>query len=247
MLKVILLAAGVGRRFGEETKNLPKCLLPLPGGGTLLGRYFRSFRELGLRDVVIVVGHKKEKIKRASIPYAKILKIRFIENKKYKKGSILSLHAAKNQLNGDCLIMDADVYFPTAALKKLIRSKKKTAFLADPRSKSTGEEMMLQSKNGKVFSISKKPDPLLKPVAEATGLFKISGKDISSLKKILDQLVRQGRTHVEYEEAYAQLLKKTQAGFETLRGFWTEVDFKDDWNKIAVQTLKMYSFPGSRS
>ena len=159
--KAIVLAAGVGRRFGEAARRTPKCLLPLGGGQTLLGRYLDSFRQAGVRDVVIVRGHLKEKIAGECRRRGAGLKIRFIDNPDYTRGSILSLFRASRELDGPVLIMDADFYFPPAALDRLLASDKPSAFLVDTRSISTGEEMMVLAKNGRLASITKKPDPAL--------------------------------------------------------------------------------------
>ncbi len=233
-MKVILLAAGVGRRFGKETRKLPKCLIPIDlRGMNLLSRYLNSFRELGLKNVVIVVGHKKHLIKSECRENGHGLRIRFIDNKNYKKGSILSLYSAGGELSGSCLIMDADVYFPTTVLKRLLKSKHGTSFLADRSVKSTGEEMMLMARGGRLVSIAKKVDPRLNAIGESVGFLKVSAKDAGVLKKFLEQLVRRGKTHLEYEASYDLLMKERKVRFVDLGGsFWTEMDFKEDWKKI---------------
>ncbi len=233
-MKVIVLAAGVGRRFGKETKKTPKCLIPLgKKGENLLSRYLESFKKIGLREVVIVCGHKKEKIKGECARKGAGLKISFIDNKAYKKGSILSLYSARKELNQDCLVMDADVYFPTAALKRLLDSSHETCFLVDSRVKSTGEEMMLMSKNDCPYAISKKLDPQLEILGEGVGFLKIGKSTGIFLQKILEDLVKNKKVNVEYEEAYNILLKKRKVGFETMKGlFWTEMDFRKDLEKI---------------
>ena len=245
-MKVILLAAGVGRRFGARTKTLPKCLIPLgKRGENLLRRYLDSFRTLNLKNIVIVVGHQKEKIKKECRRHPRA-GIRFIFNKNYRRGSIVSLHAASKELNDDCLIMDADVYFPTAILKRLVQSGKKTAFLVDPRSKSAGEEMMLMAKDGRPAAISKKTDPKLKILGEATGFFKIWKKHAPFLGRILRNFISAGRLDLEYEATYTELMKKTSVGAVSVgNSFWTEMDFEEDLKKI--QTRNVYSRPGSRS
>ncbi len=233
-MRAIVLAAGVGRRFGRRTKRLPKCLIPLGcTGQTLLSRYLGSFRSLGLRDVVIVVGHRKDLIRRACRENGAGLKIRFVVNRLYRKGSIVSLFAASRHLSGDCVIMDADVYFPTPLLKRLIRSRSRTAFLIDSRSKSSGEEMILSAQKGRPVHISKQPTPELRALGEATGFFKVGRVDTPKLKRILSRWVRSGRTGVEYEEAYNDLMAVSKVGVcRTGDTFWTEMDFEEDLEKI---------------
>ena len=248
-MKVILLAAGRGRRFGRRTAVTPKCLIPIgPHGENLLSRYLSSFRSLRLRDIVIVIGHEKEKIIRKCatlqrrVPACRTgrrrgrkknpgLSIRFVTNPDYKKGSIVSLCSAESEMTDDCLVMDADVYFEARALKKLLRARR-TSFLLDPRSKSTGEEMMVMAKDGRLMRVSKKADPKLKVVGEAVGFFKIKKDDARQLAQILRKMVHSGKTGVEYEESYNELMKKVKVGFEKITGFWTEMDFDKDLKKI---------------
>ena len=53
----MVLAAGAGRRLQPDTDALPKALLPVDGDTTILDIALRNLAEVGLRDVVIVVGH----------------------------------------------------------------------------------------------------------------------------------------------------------------------------------------------
>ncbi len=231
-MKVILLAAGRGKRFGKRTKTLPKCLIPVgPKGEHLLSRYLDTFRALKMKEVVLVVGHLKSQVMREARKHGKGLAIRYIENKRYKLGSIVSLHTAIEAFDDDILIMDADVYFDAPELKKII-SKKKSAFLLDTRSKSAGEEMMLMAKGGRLTKISKKVDPSLRIVGEATGFFKVVKNDAKILAGILDQMVKDGITGVEYEDAYNCLMEKRCPCYAEISGFWSEMDFEEDLLKI---------------
>ena len=240
-MKVILLAAGRGRRFGKRTVRLPKCLIPLSRGEDLLSRYLDSFRALKLRDVVLVVGHEKDRVIRACIEKGRGLSVKFLFNPRYEQGSIVSLFTAAHELTDDCLIMDADVYFQTNALGKLLKTPG-SAFLLDPRSKSSGEEMMVMAPATKTSAgrrslrpcrISKRIDPRLCIIGEAVGFLKLKRSDALLLSDILEKMVRQGKTGLEYEEAYNELMKTRRVGFKKITGFWTEMDFEEDWAVIA--------------
>lgn len=231
--KAIVLAAGVGKRFGARTKILPKCLIPLDDqGNCLLKRYLVTFKAAGVRDVVVVVGHEKEKIKKACRRWAKGLRVRFVHNRDYRRGSILSLHRAAAHLKNAVLVMDADVFFPTEALERLL-ARRKSAFLMDPRSQSRGEEMMLMAKNGRPWHIAKKLQTGLKPLGEATGIVFFDKAAAGALKKILADFYRRNDLDREYEDAYGVLLKQKTVGTVTMEGLeWTEVDFEEDLKKV---------------
>jgi len=52
----LVLAAGAGRRLRPHTDRLPKTLVPLEDGSTVLERILDNFRTTGLHRATIVVG-----------------------------------------------------------------------------------------------------------------------------------------------------------------------------------------------
>ncbi len=235
MAKVVLLAAGRGKRFGKRTKRLPKCLIPLDSKGkNLLSRYLDAFRELKLLDITVVVGHEKEQIVSECVEKGRGLSIRFLENREYQRGSIVSLFTASGEMTDDCLVMDADVFFEANSLKKILKARK-TSFLLDPRSRFTGEEMMVMAKNKRPVRVAKTIDPDLKILGEAVGFLFVKKKDAKSLAHILKQMISAGKKDVEYEESYNELMKQKVFSYEKISGFWTEMDFEEDLEKIRVR------------
>ena len=68
--KAMLLAAGRGTRMGELTEELPKPMLPL-NGRPMIEHIVRRLQEAGLREILIVVGYRRELIEdhfRAGFP-----------------------------------------------------------------------------------------------------------------------------------------------------------------------------------
>src|SRR5215510_16465487 len=58
----MVLAAGTGRRLRPDTDGLPKALLPVAAGVTILDIALRNLAATGLTDIVVVVGHAAEAI-----------------------------------------------------------------------------------------------------------------------------------------------------------------------------------------
>ena len=58
-MQAIILAAGMGKRLGEYTKNNTKCMVPV-NGIPLIDRVLRQISQLNLRRVVIVVGFESQ-------------------------------------------------------------------------------------------------------------------------------------------------------------------------------------------
>ena len=241
-MKAIILAAGVGRRLGGTGQGLPKCLIQI-GGSSLLARSLKSLQKLGISCIVVVVGYEKDKIRssvRHMIGHAagQSEPVKFLENPDYKKGSILSLWTARDEFTDDLLIMDADVLFPDDLLSRLVHSKHPSAFLLDPRSKSTGEEMMLMVKGDRVLRIARKVDGEYDLLGEGVGFLKVSRNDLPLLKEAVASLIAAGRHDADYENAIDLFLQKAVVGYEPVGSLpWTEVDFPEDVERAEREIL----------
>ena len=55
-VKAVVLAAGPGRRLGPLTRELPKTLLPLGEGGTILDLVLANLASVGVEEVAVVTG-----------------------------------------------------------------------------------------------------------------------------------------------------------------------------------------------
>ena len=60
-MQAIILAAGMGRRLGEYTKDNTKCMLPV-NGVRLIDRTLGQLSKLDLKRVVIVVGYQGQNL-----------------------------------------------------------------------------------------------------------------------------------------------------------------------------------------
>ena len=84
-MQAIILAAGMGRRLGEYTRDKTKCMLPV-NGVRLIDRVLGQLSQLGLSRVVIVVGYKGQNlIDYIGHRYDDSLKIEYVDNPVYDK------------------------------------------------------------------------------------------------------------------------------------------------------------------
>jgi choline kinase len=237
-VKAIILAAGVGKRLGKKGQGLPKCMIRV-GGRPLLARTLTALDKVGVKDRVVVVGYEKEKIEQLvnTMPNAGGT-VRLRVNPDYRRRSILSLWCVRDELNGDLLLMDADVLFPDAFLSKLVFSPHSNALLLDTRSKSTGEEMMLMVRGDRVVHIGREVAGAYDLVGEGVGFLKLSRRDAPVLVEALEQLVGEGKKDCEYEDAIELFLQKAVVGYESVGDLaWTEIDFPEDIQRAETEIL----------
>ena len=112
-MQAIILAAGMGRRLGELTKNNTKCMVEV-NGVTLIDRMLNQLSGLPLNRVVIVVGYEGKKlVDYIGDRYDDKMKIEYVENPIYDKtNNIYSLALAKEQLQeDDTLLIESDLIF----------------------------------------------------------------------------------------------------------------------------------------
>ena len=121
-MQSIILAAGMGKRLGELTKNNTKCMLPV-NGIRLIDRMLTHLSELNLNKVVIVVGYESDNlVNHIGNRYDGKLKIEYINNTIYDKtNNIYSLALAKNyMLEDDTLLLESDLIFEKSMLDLII-------------------------------------------------------------------------------------------------------------------------------
>ena len=118
-MQAIILAAGMGRRLGELTKENTKCMVPV-NGVRLIDRLLGQLSQLNLNRVIIVVGYKGKELRdyiesnhKVQSSKFKVQSIEFAENPIYDKtNNIYSLSIVKDKLQeDDTLLIESDLIF----------------------------------------------------------------------------------------------------------------------------------------
>ena len=118
--KAIILAAGVGDRLRPFTQQFPKCLVPV-NGVPILVNALTHLSDVGVKEVVIVVGHHKEKIYESIGDTFQSVKVSYIESENYEStNNIYSLWLAREHLVDDVVLLEADVFFDRQLLERLL-------------------------------------------------------------------------------------------------------------------------------
>ena len=124
-MQEIILAAGMGKRLGELTKNNTKCMVEV-NGIRLIDRMITQLSKFNLNRLVIVVGYEGKKlIDYIGHRYDDILKIEYINNPIYDRtNNIYSLALAKEELcKDDTILLESDLIFEDRMLELLINHR----------------------------------------------------------------------------------------------------------------------------
>ena len=122
-MQAIILAAGMGKRLGEYTRNNTKCMVPV-NGTPLIDRMLNQLSRLNLNRVVIVVGYEGKKLMEYVGEERNGLRIEYIENSVYDRtNNIYSLALAKEKMQeDDTLLLESDLIFEDNMLSLLLEN-----------------------------------------------------------------------------------------------------------------------------
>lgn len=131
-MQAVILAAGMGKRLGELTRNNTKCMIKV-NGVTLIERMLRQLDRRGLSRIIIVIGYEGQKL----VDYISSLNINtpvlYIENPVYDKtNNIYSLALASEWLcKENTLLFESDLIFEDSIIDELINDDRETLALVD--------------------------------------------------------------------------------------------------------------------
>ena len=78
-MQAIILAAGMGKRLGEKTRDNTKCMLEV-NGIRLIDRALESLHDAGISRVVLVIGYKGSNVKEYIGTEFKGMPVVYVEN-----------------------------------------------------------------------------------------------------------------------------------------------------------------------
>src|SRR5262249_58116529 len=90
----------------------------------MLGGQIEAVGRVGIRDVVVVRGYKKEQVAADGA--------RYVDNDRFAEtGELQSLLCARAELTGPCVVLYGDIIFEEPVLEKLVRATADVAVVVD--------------------------------------------------------------------------------------------------------------------
>jgi histidinol-phosphate/aromatic aminotransferase/cobyric acid decarboxylase-like protein/GTP:adenosylcobinamide-phosphate guanylyltransferase len=131
-MQAIILAAGMGKRLKELTRDNTKCMVKV-NGVSLIDRMLHQIQRQSVNRIIIVVGYKGEKLKEYIETLGIETPITYIDNPIYDKtNNIYSLSLASEYLcEDDTLLFESDLIFEDSALDTLVSDPRGTLALVD--------------------------------------------------------------------------------------------------------------------
>lgn len=236
--RAVILAAGFGSRLRPLTDFRPKPLVEV-NGTSILHNALRNLETVGVTEVTIVVGYRKDAIEYACGDRFGNLQINYVESTVFDRtGSAYSLWLARDALvSGDCYLLEGDVFFEEEALRALGRCPSPNAAAVAPFDNSMEGSAVLISDEGFVSEVRLKQNAS-SLVAGGPHLFKTMNLlrfSATTLRgvivPVLSDLIGSGATKAYTEELLGHLITRHGLQLAAVRCDelrWYEIDSTDD-------------------
>lgn len=226
----VVLAAGVGRRLRPHSEGLPKALVPVADGTTILDIALRNLASVGLDQVVIVVGYAAEVVRsvKTALESRHGVSLVLVHNDRAEEwNNAYSLWTARDLMADGVLLLNGDTVHPVGVEEALLSSRGPGVLLAVDSGKvlATEEMKVTVDGSGAVVRITKRMDPT-EAFGEYIGATLIEADAVPRLVDSLEATWRRD-PGLYYEDAYQEmvdrgdLLMTTEIPSGTA---WVEVD-----------------------
>jgi L-glutamine-phosphate cytidylyltransferase len=251
--KVIIVAAGRGRRLGNHTDEIPKCMVEV-AGKPILHRQLDALAAAGVADVTVVRGYRGHVIDGGKH------RLRFVENPEWERNNILAslMYAREEMERGDGFFFSyADIVYAPLVAARLAEAARRAgsdaALVVDRlwheayvgRTLHPIPEAELTAVRGDgaaatITRVGKQAVPVAEAAGEFIGLAWFSARAGRALAAIWDEALRAGGLEAPFGRAAALRNAYVSDGLNALveaghrltpvfiEGQWREIDTGQD-------------------
>ena len=248
--RAILIAAGRGKRLGNHTDEIPKCMVSV-GDRPILGWVWKALASAGVDELIVIRGYKGDVLEtfvRGLVP-----KVTFVDNHEWQTNNVLlSMACARKFLDQPTYLTYSDIIFTPAVAQAAAASTAEIGLVIDRQFRTIYEgrtehpleegEVADLMPDGSVARVGKRALPPADAIGEYIGLARLGERGVATVHNTLDQLIRQfaGREHdpfmraASFRNAYQTDLWQTliDSGLRVdpilIDGQWREIDTAQD-------------------
>lgn len=169
-MQAIIMAAGMGTRFGQMTEDIPKGFIPFKGEPMVV-RSIKTLIDCGIDRIVIGTGYKKEKYEELAAHYPQI---ECVFSPRYAEtNSMYTLYNCRQAIgDNDFLLLESDLVFEKKAITSLLESPYKDAMLITPVTKFQDQYYVEMNSDNELVNCSTDKTQI-NPSGELVGIHKI--------------------------------------------------------------------------
>ena len=226
-MKVLLMAAGKGTRISRYIEGKPKCTIDI--GDTALIEYtINELQKYGVNELGMVLGYHSNEIKELLAKY----NIKYYYNYFYDvTNSIASAWFAKDFIDDDIILMNADVYLEEDLIQEVFKEKKSPVLFSDSSRKEEADYKFYYE-DGQLIKYGKELTGS-DISGEYVGVAKLDREFIPLFLERLQKLIEAEKHHMWWEDVLYSYVGEEKIYINDINGmFWDEVDYIDEYERI---------------
>lgn len=230
--QAVIVAGGLGSRFGDRTKLMPKGFIEIDGI-PMVERSVRKLIEAGIEEIIIGTGHCSEYYDELAKKYHVIKTVR---NDNYNNTSSMgTLEVCVPYIKGDFILLESDLIYDAVGLKVLQNDYRPNVILASGKSNSHDEVYLAADSNNVLNEVSKNKEIIPDPAGELVGITKISKQCVLKMMeyyKSSPDLIK-----LDYESALKYVSTHGEPVFVKKVEYyaWTEIDDESMLDRALTQ------------
>lgn len=235
-MKAVILAAGEGARMGPFTASIPKVMIPV-GNRPILEFVVRALVESGIRDLLMVVGYRRERIQ-AYFQDGKAFNARITYVHEPKQlGTAHSVRQAKEGLDDPFLVLNGSNLVDHAFVADLIGHADAPAVMI--KESDRPQEYGVVTLGGRnVVAITERPREVTSNLIN-TGAYVLD----PSLFNLIDAQGEEG--HYDLPSVLSEWAKTTAITAVESKGTW--VDARYPWDLLRLNATALQGVPDVRA
>lgn len=229
MMKAVILAAGKGTRLLPITETIPKGMLEIAPGKTIIDLIISNLEEIGIKEIIIVTRPKFSHL--FNERYG--VRVKIVETEYEEFGNLHSLETVFKQLDiedDEVLVIMSDHIFEVKMLRKLIERKKRGKLITicvdkNPPWYTVQEGLKIRLDESKVIDLGKDVPPYH---GTDTGLF-IFSKEI---QPFIQEVINEYGPNAEIITLLKRAKDLDLIGYVDVTGCtWIDIDTPQDLEK----------------
>ncbi len=228
----VILAAGLGSRLKERTKEKPKGFLEIEGKSLII-RSIENLISCGFEKIYIGTGYLSEFYERLADIYPQIT---CIKSDKYETtSSMYTLYNMKDLVKDDFILLESDLLYEVSALKYLLSEEQSDAILASGTTYSNDEVYIETDERCNLIKMSKNKEELTSIFAELVGISKVSQFRYQLMCSAFEN---QDNPKIDYEYIMVKTSNETPFYVKKIENLiWCEIDDENHLIRALSQIL----------
>lgn len=174
----VIMAAGLGSRFGKMTESMPKGFIEV-GGTAMVVRSVETLIACGITRIIIGTGYKKEAYEQLADIYPQI---ECVYSEKYAStNSMYTLYNCREAIgNEDFLLLESDIVYSRNAITELMECPHPDVMLITPVTKFQDQCYVEHDSTGRLTNCSTDKTEV-NAAGELVGIHKLSAEFFSRM------------------------------------------------------------------